>query len=135
MSALDPRERDLVKCEDMRLYAERAREFLGSRSLEAFLADEMAQAAVVRCIEVIGEAARLVSEDTRRRAPEIPWSLITGMRHVLAHDDGTVDLDRVYRVVTEQLPELLTHLGTLIASLEQDVGWSKDDEEDPPQSP
>jgi len=128
MSALDSRERDLVKCEDMRVYAERAKEFLGSRSQDEFLADEMVQAAVVRCIEVIGEAARLVSEDTRRRAPEIPWPLITGMRHVLAHDYGTVDLERVYRVVTEQLPELLTHLRTLIANLEQEVGWSKDDE-------
>ena len=72
MSALDSRERDLVKCEDMRIYAERARQFLGSRSLEEFLTDEMAQAAVIRCVEVIGEAARLVSEDSRRRAPDIP---------------------------------------------------------------
>ncbi len=68
MSALDPRQRDLVKCEDMRIWAERARTFLASRSLEEFRADPMLQAAVVRCVEVIGEAARLVSEDTRRRA-------------------------------------------------------------------
>ena len=64
MSARESRERDLVKCEDMRLHAERARQFLGTRSLDKFVADEMAQAAVIRCIEVIGEAARLVSEET-----------------------------------------------------------------------
>ena len=128
MSALDARERDLVKCEDMRLYAERAREFLGSRSLEEFAKDEMAQDAIVRCIEVIGEAARLVSEETRRRAPDIPWSLIVGMRNVLAHDYGTIDLERVYGVVTEQLPGLLTHLRVLIASLEQEVGWREDEQ-------
>ena len=45
MSALDGRQRDLVKCEDMRIWAERAREFLATRSLEEFLADAMAQAA------------------------------------------------------------------------------------------
>lgn len=57
MSALpDPRQRDLVKCEDMRLHAERARRFLGSRSLDEFLADDLVQSAVVRCVEVIGEA-------------------------------------------------------------------------------
>ena len=128
MSALDARERDLVKCEDMRLYAERTREFLGSRSLEEFVDDEMAQDAIVRCIEVIGEAARLVSEETRRRAPDIPWSLIVGMRNVLAHDYGTIDLERVYGVVTEQLPELLTRLRVLIASLEQEVGWREDEQ-------
>ncbi len=115
-----------MKCEDMRLHAERARQFLGTRSLEAFLADDMVQAAVIRCIEVIGEAARLVSEETRKRAPEIPWPLVTGMRHVLAHDYGTVDLDKVYGVVTENLPELLMRLVALIKVLEKDVGWKED---------
>jgi uncharacterized protein with HEPN domain len=79
MSALDPHERDLVKCEDMRIHAERAREFLGGRTLEEFLADELVQAAVIRCVEVIGEAARLVSDDSRKRARDIPWPLIIGM--------------------------------------------------------
>lgn len=127
MSALSPRERDLVKCEDMRIYAERARQFLAAHSLEEFRADEMAQAAVIRCVEVIGEAARLVSDDARERAPEIPWPLITGMRHVLAHDYGTVDIDKVYDVVTEHLPKLLVHLRALISSLEREVGWSEND--------
>jgi len=58
MSAFDPRERDLVKCEDMRIHAERALQFLGTRSLREFQTDEMAQAAVTRCVEIIGEAAR-----------------------------------------------------------------------------
>ena len=124
MSPVDPRERDLVKCEDMRIHAEHAREFLGSRSLCDFLADELVKAAAIRCLEVIGEAARLVSEDTRRRAPEIPWPLIIGMRHVLAHDYGAVDLNKVYRVVTDELPGLLMHLGPLITALERDVGWN-----------
>jgi uncharacterized protein with HEPN domain len=126
MSALNPRERDLVKCEDMRIHAERARQFLGTRSLEEFLADEMVQAAVVRCVEVIGEAARLVSEDSRQLGSEIPWPLITRMRHVLAHDYGTVDLDKVYEIVTEHLPELLTRLVVLIKTLEKDAGWKED---------
>ncbi len=69
MSAPDPRERDLVKCEDMRIHAERTREFLGTRSLDDFLADKMLQDAVIRCVEVIGEAARLVF---RRHSPSCP---------------------------------------------------------------
>ena len=51
----ESRERDLVKCEDMRLHAQRACQFLGSHSLETFLADELVQMAVIRCVEVIGE--------------------------------------------------------------------------------
>lgn len=130
MNAIDSRERDLVKCEDMRIHAERAREFLGTRTLDEFLDDELVQAAVIRCVEVIGEAARSVSEDTRRRAPEIPWPLITGMRNVLAHEYGTVVLDKIYEVVTDHLSELLAQLSPLIESLEQDVGWQPDDAPD-----
>lgn len=62
MKRRDRLERDLVKCEDMRLHAERAARFLGGRSLDQLLDDELVQAAVIRCVEVIGEAAKLVSE-------------------------------------------------------------------------
>ena len=118
--------RDLVKCEDMRLHAQRARRFLGGRSLEEFQADELVQSAVVRCVEVIGEAARLVSDETRLLAPGTPWPLIVGMRHVLAHDYGVVSLDRVYEVVTRHLQPLIAELVPLIKALETEVGWTED---------
>jgi len=117
--------RDLVKCEDMRLHAERAIRFMAGRSLEGFLADELVQFAVVRCVDVIGEAARLVSEETRLRAPGILWPLIAGMRHVLAHDYGVVSLDRVHDVVIHHLEPLLAELAPLIQILEGEVGWEE----------
>jgi uncharacterized protein with HEPN domain len=126
MRSLDLRERDLVKCEDMRIHAERACQFLGPRSLAEFASDQLIQAAVIRCLEVIGEAARQVSGDTRQRSPEIPWPLIVGMRNVLAHNYGTVDLERIHRVVTDDLPALIKSLGHLIAALEREVGWRDD---------
>ncbi len=130
MGPLDPRVRDLVKCEDMRIHAERARKFLGSLTLTEFLADELVQAAVTRCVEVIGEAARQVSDETRQRARGIPWSLIIGMRNLLAHDYGAVDLNRVHSVVTDHLPELIEHVGSLISSLEGEVGWQEDENDE-----
>lgn len=123
-----PRERlkrDLVKCEDMRLHAERARRFLAARSLEEFLADELVQSGVVRCVEVVGEAARLVSEETRLLAPGIPWPLIVGMRHVLAHEYGVVNLEKVYDVTAHQLQSLVAGLEPLIKTLESEVGWEE----------
>ena len=129
MSPLDRRERDLVKCEDMRIHAERARRFMGARSLEEFLSDEMLQAAVIRCVEVVGEAARQVSEDTRRRATGIPWAQIVGMGNILAHDYGAVDLERVYSVVVGEMTELLEHISKLISSLEEEVGWQEEGDE------
>ena len=109
------------------MHAEHACAFLGSRSLAGFLDDEMVQAAVIRCVEVIGEAARQVSGDTRERAPQIPWSLIVGMRNILAHDYGAVDPERVYNVVTEHLPELIKHIGPLISTLEREVNWQENE--------
>jgi uncharacterized protein with HEPN domain len=53
------------------------------------------------------------------------------MRHVLAHDYGTVDLEKVYEVVRVELPNLLAHLAALIAALEEDVGWEADEDRDP----
>lgn len=84
------------------------------------------QSAVVRCVEVIGEAARLVSEETRLLAPGIPWPLIVGMRNVLAHDYGVVSLDRVYEVATRHLEPLIAELFPLIKALETEVGWTED---------
>ncbi len=126
MCALDPRQRDLVKCEDMRLHAERAVAFLGRKTRDEFQADDMLQAAVIRCVEVVGEAARQVSQDTRARAPEIPWSQVIGMRNVLAHDYGVVDPERIHAVVTQHLPLLLARLKPLLAALEADVGWREE---------
>jgi uncharacterized protein with HEPN domain len=130
MSPLDVRKRDLVKCEDMRLHAERARQFVGSRSLEEFQSDELVQDAVIRCVEVIGEAARQVSDATRVSAPAVPWAQIVGMRNLLVHDYGGVDLEQVYRVITESVPPLIRDLERLLEELEREVGWGS--EGDPP---
>lgn len=122
MNAPDPRERDAVKCEDMRHYAQRAVEFLESIDFKAFMADEKTQLAVIRCIEVIGEAAKLVSEPTRRRFPEIPWLMVMGTRNILAHQYGSVDLFKVHQIVKEHLPGLLSQLESAISTLEKEFG-------------
>ena len=79
---------------------------------------------MIRCLEVVGEAARQVSGANRNRALEIPWPLIIGLRNVLAHDYGAVDLERVYLIVGGNLPELQKNVEKLIASLEKEVDWS-----------
>jgi uncharacterized protein with HEPN domain len=107
----------------MRLHAERAIQYMGQLSLQQFLANDMVQSAVIRCVEVIGEAARLVSGETRQRAAEIPWPLIVGMRHFLAHNYGAVNQEKVYSVVKEHLPHLIKNLKVLIRLLEDETHW------------
>jgi uncharacterized protein with HEPN domain len=73
---------------------------------EAFLASDVMQDAVVRNIEVIGEAAKRVSPTTRGQLSPLNWKAICGMRDVLIHDYIGVDLDEVWNVTATSIPEL-----------------------------
>ena len=81
---------------------------------EAFDADKKSQYAVSRAIEIIGEAASRVSDETREHHREIPWRDIVGMRAKLAHDYRVIDLDIVWNVVTTQLEPLIAQLEAIV---------------------
>lgn len=76
----------------------------------AFEADTMLQDAVIRQIQVIGEAAKRVQVETRDAHPGIPWRDIAGMRDKLVHDYLGVDLGMVWTTAREDLPSLLGEL-------------------------
>jgi len=80
-----------------------------------FFADPMTQDAVLRNLEIIGEAVRNLSADLRRRHPEVPWRSITALRNVLIHEYFGVDLEIVWRLVTRRLPTLKRHVEALLA--------------------
>ena len=84
----------------------------------AFFSSKMVQDAVLRNLEVIGEAVKGLDDETRNRAPEVPWRRVAGMRDVLIHHYFGVDLDVVWRVVEVEGPALLVLAGRLIAQLE-----------------
>lgn len=71
---------------------------------------------LVKCIEIIGEAAGRISDEVHSRHPQIPWRNITGMRHHLIHAYYDVNLDIVWQTVAEDLPPLITSLKNIFAS-------------------
>jgi uncharacterized protein with HEPN domain len=73
---------------------------------DVFMASDQVQDAVVRNVEVIGEAAKRVSAEVRSRMPSLNWRAICGMRDVLIHDYIGVDLDEVWNVASSRIPEL-----------------------------
>ena len=82
---------------------------------ETFMASEELQDAVIRNVEVIGEAAKRVSADGRRRLASLDWKSICGMRDVLIHDYIGVDLDEVWNVASARIPELQAVLEQFLA--------------------
>ena len=82
---------------------------------ETFMASEELQDAVIRNVEVIGEAAKRVSAEARSRLASLDWKAICGMRDVLIHDYIGVDLDEVWNVACSRIPELQAVLEQFLA--------------------
>jgi uncharacterized protein with HEPN domain len=74
---------------------------------------------LVKCVEIIGEAASRVSASTQSRCPEIPWPDIVGMRNRLIHVYFDIDLDRVWDTVVDDLPSLIVDLEKIVSSTEE----------------
>lgn len=79
--------------------------------------DELIQSWFTRHLQIIGEVARLILEDVRKRAPEVPWSKMIGMRHILVHDYFRIDTEIVWQVVANDLPRLKSYLQGLLKTL------------------
>lgn len=82
---------------------------------DGFMVDRMCQDAVIRKLEIIGEAVKHLSDRTKELCPAIPWRRIAGMRDRLAHDYFGVDLSLVWVVIERELPSLLTAVEELLS--------------------
>jgi len=89
------------------------------RGRDVFLADSLIQDAVVRNLEVIGEAAKRIPDDYRQVHPTIPWRSLAALRDVLIHQYEGVSLPEVWQVVEEHLPRLRTSIAALLPPLDQ----------------
>lgn len=76
------------------------------------------QDAIIRQLEIVGEAVKRLSPETTARRPDIPWRRIAGMRDVLIHDYMGVDLEAVWQVTQDELPKLRRAVEELLTSQE-----------------
>ena len=112
-----PSERDPAYLWDMLKDCELLQEFVKGKTLVDFQGDALLRSASERQIEIIGEAARGVSQELKDAHPEIPWRPIMAQRHVLAHDYGKIDYEKIWRVATGHVPALMTMLRPLVPPL------------------
>ena len=99
---------------DMLLAARDALSFTEGMSYDEFARDRRTQLSVLKSVEIVGEAAAHVGEDTQRAHPAIPWREIVGMRNRLVHDYFDIDLPLVWDTVCDDLPVLMGRLEPLV---------------------
>jgi uncharacterized protein with HEPN domain len=109
-----PEDRDPGYVWDMLDAARTILDFTAGVTLESYLHDRKLQLAVERAIEIIGEAARLVSPTFKVQHSEIPWQQIVSQRNVLAHEYGEINQERIWLVATRRIPELIGQLDSLL---------------------
>lgn len=107
--------KDALLLRDLIEAAERILEYT-SGGESAFLEDRRTQDAVPRNPMIIGEVAKALGDDARKRMPDIPWRRVAGMRDRLIHDYSAVRLDLVWTVVRDELPRLLEAARGAVAS-------------------
>ena len=108
-------ESDVIRLRHMLDAAREALSFVARRNSEDLGRDRMLVLALVKEIEIIGEAASRISDESRKALPRIPWPKIIAMRNRLIHAYADVDLSIVWDTLTGALPELLRELETALA--------------------
>ncbi len=116
---MSPENRDPAYLWDMIDAAERARQTVAGITLEQFSEDEIRKLALERALEIIGEAARRLSQSFQDAHPEVPWRQVIGQRNILAHEYGRIDHAQLFHTATKDLPPLIENLRRLLPPLQK----------------
>ncbi|MGD0093184.1 MAG: DUF86 domain-containing protein [Planctomycetota bacterium] len=98
---------DALRLQDMLAAARDARAFTAGKAENDLQRDKQLTLALLKCVEIIGEAAACVGEDTRAKFSDLPWGEMIGMRNRLVHAYFDIDLSLLWATVTNDLPLLI----------------------------
>jgi uncharacterized protein with HEPN domain len=110
------RKDDSIRLRHMLDAAREAESFSRSKTRKSLDSDRKLALALIRCIEIIGEAAAQISNESREALPQIPWSDIIAMRNRLIHAYFDINLDILWKTIIEDLPPLISELDKILDS-------------------
>jgi uncharacterized protein with HEPN domain len=99
---------------DILIAARKVLRYAEGFSWESFQKDGRTQDAVMRNLQIIGEAVRKISDEFRDEHPEIPWGEILGMRNRLVHEYGRIQMEKVWETVVDDVPALIRQIEPLV---------------------
>lgn len=109
-----PPDRDAALLWDMLEHAREVVEFVRQKTWDDYRHNLQLRRAVERSVQIVGEAAREVSQAFRDAHPDVPWRPIVAQRHILVHDYGEIQDEKIWRVATVHLPVLIAVITELM---------------------
>lgn len=96
---------------------EEIEKYTAGQNLENFMQNSMMKFASVKQIEIIGEAANHITEETKYKFSEIQWRQITGLRHVLVHEYFGIDSNIIWQIIKDDIPALKMNIQEVLSSM------------------
>jgi uncharacterized protein with HEPN domain len=107
---------DITLMLDMLIASRDIRSFVDGVSEAEFRANRMLQSAIIREIQVIGEATRMITTETKTKYPHVEWHEIAGTRNRIVHEYFAIPLDLIWDIVQNHIPVLISHLEKIVPS-------------------
>ena len=113
--------RDKGRIEDIINYSENIRKMIDGVSYETFQNDILIYYAVMKNVEIVGEAAYMLSAEFKESHPQTPWKIVQGMRHYLVHGYANIDVHELYSTAVNDIPILKQQAETYLT----DMNWEE----------
>ena len=121
------RARDKGRLEDMVEYSNNVSMLINGYTLDTLVADKRTYYSVIKNVEIVGEAAYMLTKAFKEAHPETPWKIVQGMRHVLVHDYATIDTKELYNTAVNDIPVLRKQIEKYLAETDWNLWQSTED--------
>ena len=118
------RARDKGRLEDIIEYSKNVSTFIEGYTFDQFVADKRTYYSVIKNVEIVGEAAYMLTNDFKEAHPETPWKVVQGMRHVLVHDYANIDTKELYNTAVNDMPPLRQQMERYLSEIDWEQ-WAK----------